>query len=612
MSPEADMLARETSYANGGNLFTATTWVLSFASSPRARDWDARAPIVRFDPLGDHLRADQVLRGDAMANWLVLGIAFLLFGVLAVLIISMRISAKLPDEKAIAFFGTATVVAIAFFGTATVVAIGAAAVFISQGMNTTFSGIQQPPARSASNHGTLASWVQVVPKDATCVGNGGSKVGSTNPSAGSCAPVFSIRAVVMSGQKCPEPLTIDDRRAAQPWQTREPTTTDRNEKFAQIRVCEMRLSATPKTIKFPGSEPMSINWDLDKGGPERIALFGDTGCRGAPKKQPCDWDWTFQSVAESAARAEPGLVVHLGDYLYDAADDSWDDWDKYFFVPAKALLRTAPVIFVRGNHENCLKGSQWAGFELFFGDGFNHQCPQEFTTEEHKKYTRKFNRPYAIDLTTALRLIVGDSSGAYADDNSDVLNTNCTSPAQAQDCDKIIERFSEISKLTLPNGGENWLATQVPIFAVEKLPDSPHGADVDLRADDIPKPSAMMLAAWTGWKKKNSSTPSRLKRIFSGDLHLMQVIRPKDQDQPSQITIGTGGVQLDPLPVPEGIPAGSYTFVDNYVLSAGNFEILRVDANQGCSDRRNGYLLAQIKGDVRFEFRPLSRQGCTF
>jgi hypothetical protein len=50
-----------------------------------------------------------------MANWLVLGIAFLLFGVLAVLIISMRISAKLPDEKAIAFFGTATVGRHCFF-----------------------------------------------------------------------------------------------------------------------------------------------------------------------------------------------------------------------------------------------------------------------------------------------------------------------------------------------------------------------------------------------------------------------------------------------------------------------------------------------------------------
>jgi hypothetical protein len=556
--------------------------------------------------------------GDAMAYyWLAFGVAFLLFGVLFSAVLIIRNFKNLTDERAMAFFGTATVVAIAFFGTATVVAIGAAGVLISQGMNTTpWGNIPLRLARSGSNHGMLASWVQVVPKDATCVGDGGSNVASTNPSAGSCAPVFSIRAVVMSGQECPDPPTIDDTRADQPWQTRKPDTTGRSAKFAQIRVCEMRLSATPKTIKFPGSEPMSINWELDNGGPMSIALFGDTGCRGKPS-QPCDRDWTFQSVAESAARAGPGLVVHLGDYLYDPADDSWDDWDKYFFEPAKALLRTAPFIFVRGNHENCLTTSQWAGFELFFGDRFSNQCAQEFAAA---KYKHEFDRPYAIDLKKALRLIVGDSSGAFVLEQSDVLGNNCKSPAEL--CNKIIERFWEISKLTLPDG-ENWLATQVPIFAVEKLPGNKlahdgdklaRGGNVALAAENIPKPSAMMLAAWTAWRK-NSPTTSPLARIFSGDLHLMQVIRPKDQ--PSQITIGTGGVRLDSLPVPNGIPEGSlYKFDDNYVLSdKENVEILRVDANQGCSDRRNGYLLAQIKGRApHFEFRPLSPSGpgCAF
>ena len=310
-------------------------------------------------------------------------------------------------------------------------------------------------------------------------------------------------------------------------------------------------------------------------------------------------------------------MVHLGDYLYDAADDSWDDWDKYFFKPAKALLRTAPFIFVRGNHENCLKSSQWAGFELFFGDAFGEKCAREFAGTDTDPYEHEFDRPYAIDLTTALRLIVADSSGAFVTDGmrSAVLDTECftshgSPPGIPADlCKKIIERFSEISKLTLRNG-ENWLATQVPIFAVETLPvhNPPfaHVSDVALNANDIPKPSAMMLAAWTAWRK-NSSATSPLARIFSGDLHLMQVIRPKDQ--PSQITIGTGGVRLDSLVVAKGIPGGSlYTFDDNYVLSdKNNVEILRVDAKQGCSDRRNGYLLAQIKGRTpHFEFRPLS------
>ena len=53
--------------------------------------------------------------------------------------------------------------------------------------------------------------------------------------------------------------------------------------------------------------------------PNRILVLGDTGCRitgGALQACNDPAAWPFAALAEAAAKLEPDLIVHLGDYLY--------------------------------------------------------------------------------------------------------------------------------------------------------------------------------------------------------------------------------------------------------------------------------------------------------
>jgi phosphodiesterase/alkaline phosphatase D-like protein len=59
---------------------------------------------------------------------------------------------------------------------------------------------------------------------------------------------------------------------------------------------------------------------LPKTYPQRLVVVGDTGCRLKDEEafQACHdaQAWPFESIARSAARWRPDLVIHLGDYLY--------------------------------------------------------------------------------------------------------------------------------------------------------------------------------------------------------------------------------------------------------------------------------------------------------
>jgi hypothetical protein len=70
-------------------------------------------------------------------------------------------------------------------------------------------------------------------------------------------------------------------------------------------------------------------------------------------------------------------VIHVGDYLYrevpcppgrkECAGSPWGDtsatWNADFFSPAEPLLKVAPWVFVRGNHESCARaGEGWFRF----------------------------------------------------------------------------------------------------------------------------------------------------------------------------------------------------------------------------------------------------------
>jgi predicted phosphodiesterase len=138
-------------------------------------------------------------------------------------------------------------------------------------------------------------------------------------------------------------------------------------------VCAVRA---PKGAQSLGVDGQKVA--LPPAAPRRIVVIGDTGCRvHGLTAQDCNHPtgWPFARVAALAAAQRPELVIHVGDYYYRESPcpmqkpacagsphgDRFETWRTDLFDPAAPLLRAAPVVFVRGNHEDCRRGGiGWA------------------------------------------------------------------------------------------------------------------------------------------------------------------------------------------------------------------------------------------------------------
>jgi calcineurin-like phosphoesterase family protein len=435
----------------------------------------------------------------------------------------------------------------------------------------------------------LANWVQVV-APARCVAGPSVK----QPAAGTCAPHISARLIVPRDATCPS-VTIGGTPVAT---VDRPPDVKRAKAFEAIKLCVADHAGTD-TVEFPDGTKIPVRPRQIDGSVDRLAIFGDTGCREG--KQACTGDnWPFEKIASKVAEDSPDLVVHLGDYLYTKSD-TWNDWRKYFFLPAALLLKTTPWLVMRGNHENFLDENQWAGFEYFFGgqDRLRMDNPAEII------------KPYAIDLSAKLRVIVADSSASYASGSKDWLEKRATSKdLSSADCDTWpgddkgncngVKAQLLLVESLMPTPSESppevWLMTHVPVFGLEHEEEIDKKTNLKQMVDRIPKSSAMMLSAWM------QNRVAGINRIFSGDRHLLQVITPKGQ--PIQISVGTGGVNLDDFPktldrlidLDIGLERASAT---------GNVNV-PPSTDQWCSYQGHGYLWADRKGtaDV-FKFVPV-------
>jgi hypothetical protein len=158
-------------------------------------------------------------------------------------------------------------------------------------------------------------------------------------------------------------LTVDGRLA--PMQTRAPANP-----IYPLRLCQLKLPASAHRVSLGGA-PLP----LPRGPPQRILVFGDTGCRiKEGLVQDCNNPrrWPFARIVRRAAAFHPDLVIHVGDYYYRESPcpadekacagspfgDNWATWRAEFFNPAQPLLETAPWVFVRGNHETCGRGGR--------------------------------------------------------------------------------------------------------------------------------------------------------------------------------------------------------------------------------------------------------------
>jgi hypothetical protein len=145
---------------------------------------------------------------------------------------------------------------------------------------------------------------------------------------------------------------------------------DANDKFPLICAAPIPTGATSASIAG-ATLPLPVM------NSQRILVVGDTGCRikGAAL-QACNdpAKWPFPQVAAAAASLKPDLVIHVGDYLYRESPcppgdngcagspwgDNWVTWQADFYTPAAPLLAAAPIMLVRGNHEDCARaGPGW-------------------------------------------------------------------------------------------------------------------------------------------------------------------------------------------------------------------------------------------------------------
>jgi hypothetical protein len=198
------------------------------------------------------------------------------------------------------------------------------------------------------------------------LGDGGSREVRVATGADSC-PALTVGGRTVPMHERAPPATLPGR----------PGPAGEVAPAAFPRVCEATLPAAARAASLHGHRlPLGARFV------RRIAVIGDTGCRlkaaraGADEFQACNdpAQFPFARIAASAARWQPDLVVHVGDYHYRESPCpagnigcagspwgyGWHAWDADLFTPAAPLFAAAPWLAVRGNHENCARaGSGW-------------------------------------------------------------------------------------------------------------------------------------------------------------------------------------------------------------------------------------------------------------
>jgi hypothetical protein len=282
-----------------------------------------------------------------------------------------------------------------------------------------------------------------------------------------------------------------------------------------VRVCEAPIPAGSQRASIG-----SVALPLPRSGtPARVVALGDTGCRmkhGHPF-QACNdpQEWPFAALARSAASLRPDLVIHTGDYLYRELEcppgnagcagspvgNRWLTWQTDFFMPAEPLLRSAPWVVLRGDHELCARGGS-GFFRLLDPRPLAPACDD-------------LSEPYRVRLGD-LSLIVMDASGA------------ATSDAQ-----RIAAYTRQFERLGQWVDRPTWLLVHQPIRAFR-----PHGGD-----------GAQSLTAMTPALQQASMgrLPSGISFVMSSHIHMFQALAFAGS-VPPQLVIGHAGTSLDAVP----------------------------------------------------------------
>ncbi|GJM14850.1 MAG: hypothetical protein DHS20C13_01770 [Thermodesulfobacteriota bacterium] len=275
--------------------------------------------------------------------------------------------------------------------------------------------------------------------------------------------------------------------------------------------------------------------------------MGDTGCRletgDVPQSCNDPEAWPFKQIADTASSFNPDLVIHVGDYLYreDACPqgdtgcegspfgDNLATWDADFFTPADNLLRKAPWVFSRGNHEEC--GRAGKGWFVLLDPNTPFEKCEEFTP------------PYVVDIGF-VNLLMLDSSAAK--DNS------------APD-DQVEVYKSQIATLENASGNNAWMVTHHPFWGIGES-----SGELFMINDTLEASSENVLA-------------NGINLVVSGHIHFFEVLNFVGARQP-QLIVGMSGTEVDSLvttPFP-GLEIGGATVNEGFNLNEFGFALLEL------------------------------------
>jgi len=422
------------------------------------------------------------------------------------------------------------------------------------------------------------------------------------------------RAVIRPGYQCPA-LVVGGEDTVM--------TTRENPHFFPVIVCEGRIAFTATSILRLTDGTLDLPMPVLK--PERVAVLGDSGCKLGSSDYHCDSGSPaepFQSLATAAARKQPDLVLHMGDYNYrgtvgpilfsqsgknpgppvekwpyDAGDfsttseqceqnadagfysqnalnsnapDVWDNWRDDFFRPAQDLLSAAPWIAVRGNHELCSRSGP--GYFYFLdpssnlGEGQRH-CPQA-KAEAPPFENVLLPEPYTVSLGD-LAVVVLDSANA------------CDYFTNPNFLPSYVEQMQQVDAAVdaLPDGVAAWMVSHRPIFGAQRY-DS-RGSVACAGSDQWACTGQTLQAAVRAGPGK---LPERFDLLLAGHMHRFQSTSFPDGSRPPMIVVGTSGVQLE--------NDGPFGFVD-LAIDGSSASVLSLGAKVDVDSTRQdafGYL----------------------
>jgi hypothetical protein len=380
------------------------------------------------------------------------------------------------------------------------------------------------PVAGASN--PLTAFTLVVPK-ATAAS--GLQARAILPTGARC-PALSVTTEV-DGARADRLIAMTARRAA-------PST---GTAFASIFVCQAAIpagavEASVGATTIPAALPATI---------KRVALLGDTGCRlkeGDPT-QACSSasKWPIARVAASIERANPDVIMHIGDYFYREAacpsdmlarcggspapvpGNSYKDtdygWVADAIIPLSPLFAVAPIVMTRGNHEACFRGGN--GWYLFFDPwaGSAQHCAPNAQGEVPDAVSKTWTADLPLGGMRTLHIAVVDSAYGYDAEIS-----------SWKDREAPLYKAAALESKAQP-GRESWLITHRPLFGIQQW---------------VPDNGGAPYNTWIAADQTAAALPNLdpFSLILGSHIHVAQA--NQIPGMPGQLVIGNSGTQLEP------------------------------------------------------------------